>query len=265
MPTSAPSARSKNRWVPHGSSGRRRAPSSAGASDSGKPDPVPFDGDVEASCEDVVALGQRFEPFGAGGNDGDVDRGVVHARDVITSVKTDGSHEIAQCRNLHLVCSPWSTRQSCLRQQGLNVTAQRLAVLRAVGGQPHLTADDVVERRQGRHRVDLPSRRLRRRRGPGRHGPAAAHPTGRVGGALRGSRGRQPPPPDLSRLRPHGGRRLRRRRGAVLDGGRRRRLPDRRSRGHLLGPLPDLSARRRRPPPPADTISNSVNSERGAT
>jgi Fur family transcriptional regulator, stress-responsive regulator len=32
-----------------------------------------------------------------------------------------------------------------LRQQGLKVTAQRLAVLRAVSGRPHLTADDVVE------------------------------------------------------------------------------------------------------------------------
>ncbi|HEX3090568.1 MAG TPA: Fur family transcriptional regulator [Ilumatobacteraceae bacterium] len=32
-----------------------------------------------------------------------------------------------------------------LRQKGLKVTAQRLAVLRAVSSQPHLTADDVVE------------------------------------------------------------------------------------------------------------------------
>jgi Fur family ferric uptake transcriptional regulator len=32
-----------------------------------------------------------------------------------------------------------------LRQQGLKVTAQRLAVLRAVSSRPHLTADDVVE------------------------------------------------------------------------------------------------------------------------
>jgi Fur family transcriptional regulator, stress-responsive regulator len=31
-----------------------------------------------------------------------------------------------------------------LRQRGLNVTAQRLAVLRAVSGRPHLTAEDVV-------------------------------------------------------------------------------------------------------------------------
>ncbi len=32
-----------------------------------------------------------------------------------------------------------------LRQHGLHVTAQRLAVLRAVSGQPHITADGVVE------------------------------------------------------------------------------------------------------------------------
>ena len=55
-----------------------------------------------------------------------------------------GDHGIAQRRNLHLVCSPWwSTRQN-VSEQGLNVTAQRLAVLRAVGGHPHLTVDEVV-------------------------------------------------------------------------------------------------------------------------
>lgn len=32
-----------------------------------------------------------------------------------------------------------------LRQQGFKVTPQRLAVLRAVSGRPHLTAEDVVE------------------------------------------------------------------------------------------------------------------------
>jgi len=32
-----------------------------------------------------------------------------------------------------------------LRQHGLRVTAQRLAVLRAVAGQPHATADEVAE------------------------------------------------------------------------------------------------------------------------
>jgi Fur family ferric uptake transcriptional regulator len=32
-----------------------------------------------------------------------------------------------------------------LRQHGIQVTAQRLAVLRAVSGQPHITADGVAE------------------------------------------------------------------------------------------------------------------------
>ncbi len=32
-----------------------------------------------------------------------------------------------------------------LRQRGIQVTAQRLAVLRAVSGQPHITADSVAE------------------------------------------------------------------------------------------------------------------------
>lgn len=32
-----------------------------------------------------------------------------------------------------------------LRQQGLQITAQRLAVLRAVSGRPHSTADDIAE------------------------------------------------------------------------------------------------------------------------
>ena len=32
-----------------------------------------------------------------------------------------------------------------LRKQGFKVTAQRLAVMRAVAGRPHLTADEVVE------------------------------------------------------------------------------------------------------------------------
>jgi Fur family ferric uptake transcriptional regulator len=32
-----------------------------------------------------------------------------------------------------------------LRERGIQVTAQRLAVLRAIGGQPHITADGVAE------------------------------------------------------------------------------------------------------------------------
>jgi Fur family ferric uptake transcriptional regulator len=46
----------------------------------------------------------------------------------------------------------WSTlagvvtdQAALLRQRGIQVTAQRLAVLRAVAGQPHITADGVAE------------------------------------------------------------------------------------------------------------------------
>ena len=38
---------------------------------------------------------------------------------------------------------------SMLREHGLQVTAQRLAVLRAVAGQPHCTADQVAESVRG--------------------------------------------------------------------------------------------------------------------
>lgn len=37
------------------------------------------------------------------------------------------------------------TPTDLLRQRGIQVTAQRLAVLRAVAGQPHITADGVAE------------------------------------------------------------------------------------------------------------------------
>jgi Fur family ferric uptake transcriptional regulator len=38
-----------------------------------------------------------------------------------------------------------STAADLLRQRGIQVTAQRLAVLRAVSGKPHITADGVAE------------------------------------------------------------------------------------------------------------------------
>ena len=37
------------------------------------------------------------------------------------------------------------TRADLFRQHGIQVTAQRLAVFRAVSGQPHITADAVAE------------------------------------------------------------------------------------------------------------------------
>ncbi len=41
-------------------------------------------------------------------------------------------------------------QEALLRQHGLNVTAQRLAVLRAVAGRPHLTADEAYQSVQTR-------------------------------------------------------------------------------------------------------------------
>jgi hypothetical protein len=57
---------------------------------------------------------------------------------------------------------------------------------------------------------------------------------------VRDARRGQPPPSRLSALRSHPGRRLRCGRGSLPRAERRRRLPDRRSRGHVLGPLPEL-------------------------
>jgi Fur family transcriptional regulator, stress-responsive regulator len=44
---------------------------------------------------------------------------------------------------------PSSEPADLLRQHGVQVTAQRLAVLRAVGGRPHGTADEVAEAVRG--------------------------------------------------------------------------------------------------------------------
>ena len=133
-----------------------------------------------------------------------------------------------------------------LRQQGFKVTAQRLAVLRAVSGRPHLTADDVVE--IVRADIGAISRRavydavgvladmglLRRIQPAG----SAARYEDRVGDNHHHLICRA--------CGQHGRRRLRRRCHAVLDCGRRRGLRHRRGRGHLLGPLPHLSAGSRR-------------------
>ena len=49
-----------------------------------------------------------------------------------------------------------STPESLLRSHGLQVTAQRLAVLLAVWGRPHCTAENVADdvRAEIRHRVE---------------------------------------------------------------------------------------------------------------
>ncbi len=46
---------------------------------------------------------------------------------------------------LHLVLDATSAPAEVLRQRGIQVTAQRLAVLRAVGTRPHATADEIGE------------------------------------------------------------------------------------------------------------------------
>ena len=103
-----------------------------------------------------------------------------------------------------------------LRRHGVQVTAQRLAVLRAVSDRPHGTADDIDEVVRAEIGADLAPGGLRRARRAHRQGSAAAHPARRVAGALRGPGRRQPPPPHLPHLRPDGRRRLRRRRHPCL-------------------------------------------------
>ena len=146
-----------------------------------------------------------------------------------------------------------------LRRHGLSVTAQRLAVLRAVSADPHSTADDIETAVRGGDRCRLAASGLRRPRDPHREGYPAAHPTRRVAGPIRGSGGRQPPPPHLSVVQPDGGRRLRGRVHPVPDGRRRLRLRDRRSRSHLLGPMPRVCRAIRRAKRPRDKEDTDVS------
>ena len=130
------------------------------------------------------------------------------------------------------------------------VSRSRLSAWPSCGrcqGRPHLTADDVVE--VVRADIGVVSRRavydavgvladiglLRRIQPSG----SAARYEDRVGDNHHHLICRA--------CGQHGRRRLRRRCHAVLDSGRRRGLRDRRGRGHLLGPLPLLSAGSRRP------------------
>ena len=130
---------------------------------------------------------------------------------------------------------------SLLREHGLHVTAQRLAVLRAVSSHPHCTAEEVAE--HARAEIGTISRQavydalgiladngLIRR----------IEPAG-VAGALRVPRRRQPPSPDLPHLRKNGGRRLRRSASTLPYAGRHRGLPDRRGGGDLLGQVSRMS------------------------
>ena len=128
-----------------------------------------------------------------------------------------------------------------LRQHGLHITAQRLAVLQAIAGRPHSTADDVAGAGSQEIRRDFSPSGLRRPRHAGRGGiirriqPAGspARYEDRVGDNHHHLICRT--------LRQDGRRRLRRRRHAVLDRRRRFGLPDRRSGGHLLGHVSRVS------------------------
>jgi len=98
---------------------------------------------------------------------------------------------------------------SLLREHGVQVMAQRLAVLRAVSGRPHGTADDVAE--VVRSEIGAISRQavydalgmLADK------GLDPAHPARRFTGPFRGPGRRQPSPLDLPHLRRDGRRRLR--------------------------------------------------------
>ena len=151
--------------------------------------------------------------------------------------------------------------EAALRAAGMKVTAQRLAVLRAVAERPHRTADDldkVVRAELGAISRQAVYDALA---GADRARAAAADPARGIPGALRGPRRRQPPPPHLPRVRPDRRRRLRRRRRPVPDRGRRRGLRDRRSRGHLLGPMPRV----RRPHASRDNRDGGTDMPRGTT
>jgi Fur family transcriptional regulator, stress-responsive regulator len=67
----------------------------------------------------------------------------VPARHV--AVSRGGREDFTHRRNLHIVSVMALDPADLLREQGFKVTAQRLAVLRAVSASPHLTAEDLVE------------------------------------------------------------------------------------------------------------------------
>ena len=121
---------------------------------------------------------------------------------------------------LRRVSSDTIDNEALLRRHGLQVTAQRLAVLRAVSEHPHSTADDIGD--VVRAEIGAISRQAvyDALDGPHRQGSPPAHPAGRVAGPLRDPCRGQPPSCDLPSVRPDGRRRLRGRRYPMLDGGR---------------------------------------------
>ena len=87
-----------------------------------------------------------------------------------------------------------------LRQRGIQVTAQRLAVLRAVSSELHITADAVAEAVRAEIGAISPVG-IRRSQRTGHRGPDPPHSARGITRALRGSRRRQPSSSDLSSLR----------------------------------------------------------------
>ena len=165
-----------------------------------------------------------------------------------------------------------------LRRHGLQVTAQRQAVLTAVSERPHGTAAEIGSHvRQAIGTTVSPQAALRRPVHAGRHRHRPPHPARRVARPLRGPGRRQPPPSHLPSLRRPDDRRGLRRRvrtpcltASPEDAG----YEDRRSRGHLLGEMPGVhrGRRRNRPTPRnsqpvrrnpvADSQTSSVSGER---
>lgn len=70
--------------------------------------------------------------------------------------KVDSFHELHESRPPGILAGMASDHAQDLRGQGLQVTAQRLAVMRAVSAQPHCTADDVT--RMAREEIGTISR-----------------------------------------------------------------------------------------------------------
>ena len=129
-----------------------------------------------------------------------------------------------------------SDLERMLRESALRVTRPRVAVLSVVHDHPHADTDSITDAARQQfggvsHQAVYDVLRTLTDVGLVRR----IQPTGSV--ARYEARG-QPPPRRLPVLRRHLRRRLRGGRQPLPDSVGRRRLRDRRGRGHLLGPLP---------------------------
>lgn len=126
-----------------------------------------------------------------------------------------------------------------LRRHGVQVTAERLAVLPTVSDRPRTTAAKIAAVVRSEIRWRLAAGGVRRACGRQRQGHRPAHPARRVAGSLRGPSRREPTP---SHPRPDGQCRLCSRRDIVPDSRGGLGLRDRRSRGDLLARRRDCVA-----------------------